>query len=324
MESNKINGRKVWWNGNIIPESEAKYSIYDSSLMFGDTVFTMLRTFNGNIFKLDWHLERLFENAKATGITIPYSENEIKKAFYSIMEENRTIFEPDDEFRFMINVSSGLLGLYKDVDVGPYHPKGTHVLIAVFPLRWTVNGMGKYFSKGLDLHIPNQRAIPSYLLDAKIKSRSRLHYKMANMETSQVPGAWPLLLDINGFVAEGTGYNFFMVRNGRVYTPKPNNILRGVSRRYVMEVCVPSVIETDIEMFDLLNAEEGWVTGTPFCMLPVNSIQGIKLKNCPGKIYKTILNIWSKETSVDIEKQIKTWDKNIEAGNSTPYQFIRR
>ncbi len=322
MESGEIGYRKVWWNGKIVPESEARYSIYDSSLMFGDTTFTMLRTFKGHIFKLDWHLERLFENATTTGITIPYSKDELKRAFHIIMEENRPVFEEDDEFRFMINVSAGLLGLYKDVDVR--QPKGTHVLIAVFPLRWTVNGMGKYFTEGLKLHIPNQRAIPSHLLDAKIKSRSRLHYKMANIETSQVPGAWPLLMDPDGYVAEGTGYNFFMVRNGKVYTPEPRNILRGVSRRYVMEMCVPRITESNIEMFDLLNADEAWITGTPFCMLPVNSIQGIQLKNCPGKIYQTLLNVWSREVGVDIEHQIKTWDKNIETGKSTPYQFVRR
>jgi len=312
--------RKVWWNGNIVPESEARYSIYDSALMFGDTIFTMMRTFNGEIFKVDWHLDRLFDNATATGIIMPYSKDELKSALELVKKLNEPAFNSDDEFRFLINVSPGLLGIYKDVDVS--QPKDTHVLIAVFPLRWTVNGMGKYFQEGVKLHIPNQRSIPSYLLDAKIKSRSRLHYKMANVETSQVPGAWPLLVDLNGFVTEGTGYNFFMVRNGKIYTPKPINILRGVSRRYVMEIS--NVIETDIDMFDLLNADEAWITATPFCMLPIKSIQDVALKSCPGPIYSEILNLWSKNVGVDIEKQIVKWDNNIEVNKSTPYQFVRR
>jgi branched-chain amino acid aminotransferase len=124
---------------------------------------------------------------------------------------------------------------------------------------------------------------------------------------------------------EGTGYNFFMVKDGVVKTPEPRNVLRGVSRRFILENLTSNIPteESNISMYDLLNCDEAWITGTPFCMLPVRSIQGTPLPNCPGPIYSILLDRWSKATGVNIAEQIIKWDKNIEASGSTPYVFKR-
>ena len=143
---------------------------------------------------------------------------EMELACYETIEANDHLFREDDEHRLMIDVSRGLLGIYQGIE--GLH-KGANVIIADFPLRWTVATMGTLFDEGINAVITSQRAIPSYLLDPKIKNRSRIHYLMANIEAGQAKGDnnWALLLDPEGFIAEGSGDNFFIVKDGVVITP---------------------------------------------------------------------------------------------------------
>ena len=329
----KSKTRLVYFNGKFIPESEAKISIYDSSLMFGDMVFEMTRSFNKKHFKLKEHIDRLYTGLKILRIKIDISKEEMFKLCLKTAKANNHLFQNDDEHRLLIDVSRGLLGIYNGIE--SLH-KGTNVIIADFPLKWTVKGMGGLFDKGINAVIPSQRAIPSNLLDPKIKNRSRLFYLMANIEVSQFKGNnnWALMLDPDGYIAEGSGDNFLIVKNGKVISPEGRNILRGISRSYVMnELCSKlgiDVIEKNIEPYDVYDAEEAFMTGTPFCMLPVTSLNGLKIGDGKvGKIYKKILKKWSKETKVDIEKQIKNWDKknsvlrNRKTDNPTPYKFSK-
>ena len=196
--------RKVFFNGKFIPESEAKISIYDSALMFGDMVFEMTRSFNKKHFMLKQHIDRLFTGLKILRIQIPYSKKELIDICFETAKINNHLFKKNDEHRLMIDVSRGILGIYEDV-VGI--SKGPNVIVADFPLRWTVNGFGKLFEKGINMVITSQRAIPSHLQDPKIKNRSRLFYLNANIEASLFKGEnnWALLMDPDGFIAEGAG-----------------------------------------------------------------------------------------------------------------------
>src|SRR5262249_49318694 len=154
-------------------------SIYDSALMFGDMVFEMTRSFGNKQFKLREHLERLYRSMNALRIEAPMTVETMEKACMQTIDANASAFASDDEHRLMINVSRGPLSLSQD---GVGAQKGTSVFIAVFPLRWTVEGMGQYYDNGINAVIPSQRNIPASLLDPKIKNRSRLHYMMANIE----------------------------------------------------------------------------------------------------------------------------------------------
>ncbi|MCK5534317.1 aminotransferase class IV, partial [bacterium] len=225
MKSQK-NQRLVYFNGKFVPEAEAGISIYDSALMFGDMVFEMTRSFNKKQFKLREHLKRLYTGIKILRIPLKISIGEMEKLCYEVIEKNAPLFNDDDEHRLMINVSRGPLSIYAHVFNGKLEPT---VVIADFPLKWTVIGMGKLFNTGINAVIPSQRTIPAYLLDPKIKNRSRIHYQMANIEVSQYKGNnnWALLLDPDGFIAEGTGDNFFIVKDGIIITPEGRNILRG-------------------------------------------------------------------------------------------------
>ena len=325
MNQMSASGRVVYFNGELVPEAEAKISIYDSALMFGDMVFEMTRSFNGKQFKLKEHIERLYVGLSILRIPIGITKEEMEKACYETIEANKSIFNDNDEHRLLIDVSRGLLGIYENIEE---LRKGPNVLIADFPLKWTVSSMGHLFDTGINAVITSQRAIPASLMDPKIKNRSRIFYLVANIEASQFEGDdnWALLLDTDGYIAEGTGDNFFTIKNGVIYTPEGRNILRGISRQYIIDELGPElnikVVEKNIEPYDVYTADEAFMTGTPFCMLPVTSMNGVKIGNGEvGPIFKKVLKKWSINVKVDIEAQIKSWQNNDKTSSPTPYKF---
>jgi branched-chain amino acid aminotransferase len=324
--------RLVSFNGELIPETEAKVSIYDSSLMFGDMVFEMTRSFNKEQFKLEDHISRLYTGLKILRIPLELTQTQMIDECHRTVEANDHLFEKDDEHRLMIDVSRGLLGIYQNIEG---LRKGPNVIIADFPLRWTVSTMGALFETGINMVITSQRAVPASLMDPKIKNRSRLFYLMANIEASQVAGNnnWALLLGMDGFITEGTGDNFFIIKDGVVITPEGRDILRGVSREYVMAELCPAlgipVIEKNIDPYDVYTADEAFITGTPFCMLPVTSLNGLDIGDGKvGSMFSQLINRWGVNTGVDIMGQIQGWDaENLEDSDNnapTPYRFSKK
>ena len=318
--------RVVYFNGEYVPESEAKVSIYDSALMFGDMVFEMTRSFNGEQWKLREHLERLYTGIKILRIPLKLTIDEMEAAVYETIERNKPAFNDDDEHRILIDVTRGLLSLYHGIDgVEP----GANVIIADFPLRWTIQGCSKLYETGVNLKIPSQRAIPSHLMEPKIKNRSRLFYLMANIEVSMFKGEnnWALMIDPDGFITEGTGSNFFMLKDNVLYTPEGRNILRGISMQTVINDLAPQlnikVVEKNIESFDVYEADEAFMTSTPFCLIPAVTLNGLKIGDGkPGPVTQSLLKKWSEIVDFDIVNQIKAWDKNDEPLDApSPYKF---
>ena len=323
--------RQVYLNGKFVPESNAKISIYDSALMFGDMVFEMTRSFNKKQFKLREHLERLFVGIKILRIPMKMSIDDIEQACYKTIEKNEPLFDENDEHRLMINVSRGPLGIYSPIFGGKLEPT---VVIADFPLKFTVSGMARFYDKGINSVIPSQRAIPATLMDPKIKNRSRMWYQMANIEIANIEGDnnWALLIDPDGYIAEGTGDNFFMIKDGEILTPEGRNILRGISRSYIFEIAEELGIvckECNLEPYDLYSADEAFLTGTPFCILPTTQFNGINIGDGKmGQITTKLLNRWSENVGLDIMAQIKNYaeaEQSTKKSNApTPYQFVKK
>jgi len=323
--------RVVYWNGEFVPEAEARISIYDSALMFGDMVFEMTRSFNKVQFKLREHLERLYASIKMARLPISMTIDKMEEAVYEAIKANEPAFEDDDEHRVMIDISRGLLSLYEGI-VGV--PPSPNIIIAVFPLYWTVVGMGHLFDVGINAVIPSQRAIPARLLEPKVKNRSRIHYLMANIEVSHYEGDnnWALLLDPDGFIAEGAGDNFFIVKDNVIITPEGRNILRGISRAYVMHELAPQLdlkcVEKNLEPYDVIMADEAFMAGTPMCLLPVTSLNSVPIGDGKvGKITKLLLDTWSENVGVDIIEQIKAWEETRPPRQTeapSPYEFGKK
>ncbi|MEI6070658.1 MAG: aminotransferase class IV [Verrucomicrobiae bacterium] len=325
-----VSQRLVYWNGNLIPESEARVSIYDSALMFGDVAFEMTRSFNKKQFKLREHLERLAASAEWLHIPLTYSIDEMEEACNKVIAANDPQFAVDDEHRLMINITRGLLGIYDGrVDV----PSGVNFIVADFPLRWTVKGSEHLYEEGIDIFIPSQRMIPAQLLEPKAKNRNRIHYLMANIEASRYNGknVWALLIDPDGFVTEGTGSNFFLVKDGTLFSPEPRNILRGISRQHVIELAAQMDIpfrEKNLEPYDLMDADEAFFTCTPFCMLPATKFLGQNIGDgIIGPVFNKLISTWGKEVGVDILAQAKSWKGDtspVENQAATPYAFATK
>ena len=321
--------RKIYMNGKFVKESDAKISIFDSALMFGDMVFEMTRSFNKKHFKLKEHIERLFTGLKILRYDLSITKEELYDICIETARQNEPAFEKDDEHRLMIDVSRGVLGIYEDID-GIHN--GPNIIVADFPLKWTVKGMSKLYKSGINNVVTSQRVIPSHLMDPKIKNRSRLFYLMANIEASLFKGEnnWALMLDPDGFIAEGSGDNFFIIKDGVLISPEGRNMLRGITRQYIMEELAPRlnipVKEKTIELFDAYEADEAFICATPFCMIPVTSINSVKIGNGkPGELFKSLIKEWSNMVGVDIIKQVENWNKDSSKKTTknkvTPYKF---
>ena len=323
MKSNRV----VYQNGEYVSERDAKVSIFDSALMFGDMVFEMTRSFNQKQFMLREHLERMYVGIKILRIPMKLTIDELEKICYETIEKNKDAFEPHDEHRLLINVSRGPLGIYSSIFDNKLEPT---VIVADFPLKWTVAGMDTLIDEGINAVVTSQRAIPASLMEPKIKNRSRMWYQMANIEASLFEGKnnWALLLDTDGFIAEGSGDNIFFVKDGVVYTPEPRNILVGISRNYIFELCEQlniKCVEKNLETYDAYTADESFMTATPFCLLPVTKFNGLNIGSGKlGEITQKLHDQWSKNVGMDIFKQIRDYSsecKKLNNNQPTPYVF---
>jgi branched-chain amino acid aminotransferase len=301
--------RLVYLNGRLVSDKEANISIYDSALMFGDMVFEMTRSFNGKQFLLRQHLERLYRGIKQLQIPISETIDQMEDLVSMVVEANNPAFSDTDEHRVMINVSRGILPIYQKM----LGQSGATVCIADFPVKYTVAGIAHLFDDGIHAVTPLQRAIPSQYLEAKIKNRSRIHYQVANQQVALLnnPNAFALLLDPDGFIAEGTGSNFFIVKDGVLITPEGRNILRGTRRQYILDH-YGKHIEKNIELYDVIHADEAFFTSTAFSMLPCTKINGIPIGNGKrGEFFEYLLKDWGYDVGVDIEAQTKQFAKEV-------------
>jgi branched-chain amino acid aminotransferase len=300
--------RLVYFNGEFIPEREARISIFDSALLFGDMVFEVTRAFNQKPFRLREHLERLYGSIRYAEIDCGLTIDEMEAATYETIERNLPALDGLD-FQIMHDVTRGGYPLYDGLIKEGASPI---VSINVFPLIRHVGNQADKYETGSHFVITPQQSVPSRYIDPKAKNRSRIFYKLAELHASRLEeGAMALLTDEHGFITEGTGNNFFIAREGEIFTSKPNDILRGVSRQACMDLAsmlgIP-VHEADIEPYDVREADEAWWTSTTICMMPVTRFNFQPIGDGkPGSIYLRLLDAWSKEVGVNIPAQARQY-----------------
>ena len=323
-------GRIVYINGEFVPECEAKISIFDSALMFGDMVFDMTRSFKGVQFVLREHIDRLYAGVKMLKIPLQMTPDEMEQAINETVEANKPAFDDNDEHRIMIDVTRGPLSMYAHAFGGKTEPL---VIISDFPLKWTVAPLAALYDTGVHAVFPTQRMIPADLLEPKIKNRSRIHYLMANLDVALVddPTAWALLLDTDGYIAEGTGSNFFVIKDGKLLTPEPRNILRGTRRKYTMKLAGElgiEVIECNLNKYDAINADEAFFSSTAFTLIPCVKVQGSVLGDGKtGPITKKLIAAWNELVGLDYIAQAREYLKEMGDGaysGTTTYRFASK
>ncbi|MSO22527.1 MAG: branched-chain amino acid aminotransferase [Acidobacteria bacterium] len=304
--------RKVYFNGEFVSEQEARVSIFDCALMFGDMVFDMTRTYQQKPFRLREHLERTYAGLKYLEIDCGMTLEEMERATFQTLEINLSALDGAD-VQIMHNVSRGPLPVYKSVFGGTLRPT---VTISCWPFWWHLAGNAPLYRSGVNSVVTAQRSVPAYLIDPKVKNRSRMFYQMANLLAQKAnPPGWPLLTDDQGLITEGSGWNFFIVRKGRVLTPPGRNILLGITRGAVLELLTKLAIpwsEEDFGMYEMVNADEAFCTATSFAIMPCTRINGQPIGiGQPGNLTQKLIAAWSEMVGVDIVAQADEYARKV-------------
>lgn len=314
----------VYLNGRIVPASQAHMALYDAGLVHGATVTEQTRTFHHRPFRLEAHLDRLFRSLAGVGFEIKPTKDELAAISLELIERNSSLLRPGEELGLIHFVTAGEMAAYSGFErsfsegsshsaqpaneqVAPAAFGEPTVCVHTFPLdgrRWADS-----LREGARLVIPSIRQVPPQCLDPAIKCRSRMHYYLADREARLVdPRASALLLDMNGHVTETSSANFLIVEEGRIVSPKLNETLPGISRATVRELAGQfgiDFIERDLPPSRAMAADEAWLTSTPYCLLPVATIDGVAIgSGKPGPTFRKFLAAWSNLVGLDIERQI--------------------
>lgn len=310
--------RVVFFNGDFISEQEARVSIFDSALMFGDMAFEVTRTFAGKPYRLRRHLERLYASLRLLEIDCGMSIDEMEEHSLATLERNQVTEPAGMDWQIMHDVSRGPTPLYRSV-----FPEGLKptVVISSWPILTHVAPSAADHDLGVNLAIVPQQAMPAHLVDAKAKTRSRMHYRMAMLQGQRIgQNTWPLMLDPDSYLAEGPGWNIFLVKDGALFTPQPRNILLGVSRDTTMTLARKlgiSVHEANLGQYEALQADEIFITSTPWCIMWATSFEGRTIGDGQlGPIYDKLLEAWKHEVGIDFvaqahdyAEQLPQWEK---------------
>jgi branched-chain amino acid aminotransferase len=254
---------RVYIDGKYVPKSEAKISVFDHGLLYGDGVFEGIRSYEGAVFRLDHHLTRLFESAKSIDLQIPLSYEEFKEAILETLRINKLF---DAYVRVVVTRGVGTLGLTPATC-----PKPTIIIIADYlkPLFEGVN---------VKAVVASTRRNAVTALNPMIKSLNYLNNILARIEAIKAKVDEAIMLNQNGTVAEGTGDNVFIVKNGAVVTPPPTaGILIGVTRGAVITLAREEriqVLEKDFTVHELYNADEAFLSGTAAEIVPLVEVDG--------------------------------------------------
>lgn len=295
--------RIVYLNGDFVPEPQAHISIVDRAVVLGATVTEMTRTFHRKPFKLDAHIARLYRSLRYTRIDIGLTPEELMDISLRVLEVNFPLTDTE-ELGLIHFVTPGLMAYYADVDPRTVKPT---LCVHTFPLRF--HPYKRFFLEGAHVVTPSIRHVPPQCYDPKMKYRSRMHFYLADLEVAQShPGAVALLLDLDGNVTETSGANFLIAQDGAIHSPTLRNTLPGISRQTVIEICAQlgiPFVERDLQPFDVMNADEAFLTSTPFCLGPVVKINGVPIGNGkPGAMLKRILQVWNEMVGLDIVEQV--------------------
>jgi branched-chain amino acid aminotransferase len=278
---------KVYINGKLYDKEKAAVSVYDHGLLYGDGVFEGIRSYSGKVFRLDEHLERLWNSAKAIWLQIPISRTEMAKAIVDTLAANQIA---DGYIRVVVTRGVGTLGLDPTRCSSPQVIIITD-LISLYP--------DELYRKGLEIiTVSTMRNHPA-ALSPRIKSLNYLNNILAKIEGLQAGSIEALMLNHKGEVAECTGDNLFLVRGGQLLTPSIDaGILEGITRSAVIELARQggvTVKEVPLTKHDVYIAEECFLTGTAAEVIPVVKVDSRTIgSGQPGPITRDLMERFHK------------------------------
>ncbi len=287
MSANLL-GMQIYIDGRFYDKDQAKVSVFDHGLLYGDGVFEGIRAYNGRVFRLQEHLDRLYDSAKTIDLAVPISKEEMTEAIKETLRKNNL---KDGYIRPLVTRGVGDLGL------DPRKcPKPSVIIIAI---EWGAM-YGDLYDKGLKAISVSVRRNPADALPPNVKSLNYLNNILGKIEANYKGGDEAIFFDTNGYMSEGSGDNIFIVKNGVIFTPPTLNNLRGITRAVVLELAKSlgiTLLEQNLGYYDMYSADEVFVTGTAAEVAPIVLIDGRSIgSGKPGPITRQLMGAFKTVT----------------------------
>ncbi|MBS7607118.1 branched-chain-amino-acid transaminase [Candidatus Bathyarchaeota archaeon] len=255
----------VYIDGKYYPKDEAKISVFDHGFLYGDGVFEGIRAYNGVVFKLKEHIDRLYNSAHAIMLDIPLTKDEMIEAVLETLRKNNL---RDAYIRLVVTRGIGDLGL------DPRKCSKPSVVIIAVPMLSLYDEEKR--KKGISMIVSWIRRDPVDATSHEIKSLNYLNSILAKIEANNVGADEALILDINGYICEATGENIFIVKDGKLYTPpRSSGALPGITASVIKKIAVKlgyKVIERNLTVAELYSADEAFLTGTGAEIMPIREV----------------------------------------------------
>jgi branched-chain amino acid aminotransferase len=269
----------IWMNGRITAPDEARVSVFDHGLLYGDGVFEGIRFYSGRPFRLEAHLARLERSASAIALELPHRRAALEGAIAAVIGQAGT---GGGYIRLIVTRGTGALGL------DPRSCGAPTTIVLAAPLR-----VFERADEGVAVIVASTRQAAPDVVDARIKSLNYMNRLLAKLEANRAGADEAFLLNAQGHLAEGTTDNAFLVRDGVLLTPPASDgALEGITRQAVLGIAgslgIPAR-EASLGTYDLRTADEAFLVGTAAELVAIRSIDGRPVPSCPGPVFKRIV-----------------------------------
>ena len=299
----RANQRVVYFNGDIVPEDEARLPFRDRGFRYGDAVFDMTRTFGGRIFRLKAHMDRFYRSLRYVRIDPGLNQAEMTAITEDVLARNLHLLGEGEDYWVGQRVSRGV-----DLPGGDIAAhSGPNVIVECTPLPLAPRA--RLFCDGIDVVVPSVRRTPPDALSPNAKTHNYLNLIVGDLEAkARDPEAWAVTLDVNGNLCEGMGSNVFIVRDGALVTPKVKYVLPGVSRQTAIDLANDAGValtEDDVSLYDAYNADEMFLTSTSLCLCGVRTLNGAAIGDgsVPGPVTRRLIDAYAELVDYDFEAQ---------------------
>lgn len=296
----------AWLNGEFVPLDQARLHVFDLGIVGGVSVAEMLRTFRHRLFRVDEHLDRLQQSLQLAGLHPSVTSLDFSSRLEHVVRHNAGLLDHEDDLGAILFITAGLNPTYAGREVAT--STGCSVGVHTFPLPYRT--WAAKYDEGISLVVPSVRAIPGDVVDPQIKSRSRMHWHLAEQEARQIePGAMAILTDHAGHLTETAASNLIAVLDGQLVSPPAGTVLEGISLGVVAELAEKigrPLRRRPLSPHELSSATEAFLSSTPPCLLPVTRFQGQPIgTDRPGPVYRQLLSAWNELVGLDIREQMQ-------------------
>lgn len=301
---NKVSEQLIFLDGEFVSKENAKISVYDHGFLYGDGVFEGIRSYNGNVFRLEEHLVRLYDSAKSILLEIPYTKEEMQQIIIETLQKNEL---KDGYIRLVVSRGIGNLGL------DPFTCKRPSVIVIAESLSLFPK---KLYETGIEIVTVASRRNRSDVLSPKVKSLNYLNNILVKIEAGLAGVPEALMLNDQGYVAEGSADNIFIVRGNKILTP-PGYVgaLEGITRNAIMELAKDKGYVMEEAVFtrhDVYVADEVFLTGTAAEVIAVVKVDGRTVGNgTPGQVTNELLESFRE---LVIKDGVKVYNSALNAG----------